>query len=344
MIGVKDGLALPAHVQFSLGKAYEEGYLTTAATAAQARKIAMKYFNNAAGAGSAPAAERMGHFYEHGFDVPKSYTAASGWYGKAAEKGNAKAQYALGRILSSGMGMADPKPEAAVRWWELAAEQTGNDGDALTASAAAMVSLGFAYRLGMGVTRNEKEAAFYFQRAADTGVSPEGMFELGECYRRGAGVPKPSVDTAVHFYKKAALQGYDKANRVLISLGLFSTEGKGGVKRYVPRPDSCARCGKHESEFEVDVMLMCRRCHAVGYCSKECKSLHFREAHCEECGTLTTLNEQFEEEHLSPPSSPRHDPATWEQFTDHKTGDLYWYNNVTGMSTWDLPRGKNYYK
>ena len=357
MIGVKDALPLPAHVQYALGCAYEEGYLTTTATAAQARKIAMRYFNNAAGAGSVPAAERMGHFYEHGFDVPKSYTAALGWYGKAAEQGNAKSQFALGRILSSGMGMAEPKPEAAVRWWKLAAEQTGVVGDALAASAAAMVSLGVAYRLGMGVTRNEKEAAFYFQLAADTGVSPEGLFELGECYRCGSGVPKPSVSTAVHFYKKAALHGYDKANHVLISLGLFSTEGKGGVKRYVPRPRSCARCGKHESDFEIDVMIMCRRCNAVGYCSKLCKALHFRDIHQEECGTLTTLNEQFEVEQLSPPSSPRHDPTTWEQFTDHKTGELYWYDHETGISQWEdpesgrrpqtgqaRPRGKNYYK
>ncbi len=33
--------------------------------------------------------------------------------------------------------------------------------------------------------------------------------------------------------------------------------------------------------------------------------------------------------------------GTWEVFTDEASGDLYYYNHITGETTWDMPQGYN---
>jgi TPR repeat protein len=68
--------------------------------------------------------------YEQG-----NYTEAVKWWRKAAEKGNAKAQYNLGWCYANGQGVPQNYTEA-VKWWRKAAEQ----GD-----ASAQYNLGVCY-------------------------------------------------------------------------------------------------------------------------------------------------------------------------------------------------------
>lgn len=55
-------------------------------------------------------------------DDAKNYTEAAEWYRKAAEQGNAEAQYSLGDCYMAGIGVTKDATEA-VKWFHKAAEQ-----------------------------------------------------------------------------------------------------------------------------------------------------------------------------------------------------------------------------
>jgi hypothetical protein len=67
----------------------------------------------------------IGYMYNKGRGVSKDSAEAFKWYLKAAEQGNAAAQYALGLLYEQGKGTAKDKQIAAT-WYRKAAEQ-GNE-------------------------------------------------------------------------------------------------------------------------------------------------------------------------------------------------------------------------
>ena len=83
-----------------------------------------------------------------------------------AEKGDPKAQYAIGIMHRSGRGFA--KDEAEAKQWFLKAQEglhkLGEGGDIL-----AQYMLGFLYRMGLGVTQDGEEAAKWYAQAAEAG-------------------------------------------------------------------------------------------------------------------------------------------------------------------------------
>ena len=68
--------------------------------------------------------------YNNGQGVPKDDTAAVKWFRKAAEGGDAKAQYELARAYATGEGVRRDSTEA-LRWYRKAAEQGDADAQAL---------------------------------------------------------------------------------------------------------------------------------------------------------------------------------------------------------------------
>lgn len=76
---------------------------------------------------------------------------------KAAEQGDAVAQFTLGFAYAKGVGVTRDDAEAA-KWFRKAAEQ-GN--------AAAQGILGLMYRTGQGVTRDDVEAVKWFSKSAE---------------------------------------------------------------------------------------------------------------------------------------------------------------------------------
>ena len=60
--------------------------------------------------------------YNNGQGVPQDYQEAARWYRKAAEQGNANAQYNLGIMYYNGRGVPEDDSEA-VRWFKKAAAQ-----------------------------------------------------------------------------------------------------------------------------------------------------------------------------------------------------------------------------
>jgi TPR repeat protein len=98
---------------------------------------------------------------------------------KAAEQGDAVAQYNLGVMYRSGDGVPQDYKEA-VKWYTKAAEQ-GN--------ASAQFNLGWMYREGRGVPQDCVEAAKWFTNAAEQGDT-KAQYNLGVMYAQGQGVPQ----------------------------------------------------------------------------------------------------------------------------------------------------------
>jgi TPR repeat protein len=117
-----------------------------------------------------------------------------------ADKGDAKAQYELGRAFFSGiLGVAKDEAEA-VKWFRKAAEQNVAD---------AQFSLGVCYANDRGVTKDDAEAVKWFRKAAEQNLA-DAQYNLGVCYDSGEGVAKDEVE-AYKWWLLAAGQGNDDA-------------------------------------------------------------------------------------------------------------------------------------
>jgi len=123
-----------------------------------------------------------------GFDEA---TAAfeSGNYPKAleelqplVEKGDARAQYAMGVMAENGFGMPVNLQQAAA--WYLKAAQQGN--------TDAQFNLGAMYERGLGMPADPAQAAHWYLLAAESG-DIDALSNLGVLYEKGEGVPQDKV-------------------------------------------------------------------------------------------------------------------------------------------------------
>jgi len=166
---------------------------------------ALKWFCKAADQGDADAQFELGWCYALGIGVTQRYAEAVKWYRKAAELGHAGAQRNLADCYWSGTGVAQDYAEA-VKWFRRAAEQ-GN--------ATAQYQLALCCKRGKGVTQDYTQAAVWFRKAANQGDA-KAQNDLADCYRYGDGVVK-DVTEAVNWCRKAAEQGDAEAQKELAS-------------------------------------------------------------------------------------------------------------------------------
>jgi TPR repeat protein len=97
--------------------------------------------------------------YDNGLGVPEDDAEAVKWYRKAAEQGNASAQYYLGFMYANGEGVPQDDAEAE-KWHRKAAEQ---------GFSFAQVGLGMMYLSGEGVPEDDVAAYAWFSVAAASG-------------------------------------------------------------------------------------------------------------------------------------------------------------------------------
>ena len=173
---------------------------------------AVRWYHKAADQGNANAQYSLGLMYHYGTGVPQSYEEAATWYRKAADQGNAAAQNNLGWMYHNGYGVPQSYDEA-VTWYRKAADQ---------GYATAQTNLGWMYRNGYGVPQSYDEAVTWYRKAADQGYAT-AQTNLGWMYRNGYGVPQ-SYDEALRWYRKAADQGYATAQ---YNLGWMYENGYG---------------------------------------------------------------------------------------------------------------------
>jgi TPR repeat protein len=97
--------------------------------------------------------------YSLGQGVQQDSKQAVAWYRKAADQGDARAQFNLGLMYSEGKGVQQDFKQAAA-WYRKAADQ---------GEVEAQCNLGNKYRQGQGVQQDSKQAAAWYQKAADQG-------------------------------------------------------------------------------------------------------------------------------------------------------------------------------
>lgn len=149
----------------------------------------------------------------------KDMAKAVAWYQKAAEQGDAAAQFELGRIYTLGFGL--PKDESkAVKWFQKAAAQ---------GLAEAQLNLGKCYLEGTGVSMNLTNACEWFEKAAEQGLM-EAQHGRGVCDLLGGVGVLTDETKAVQWWQKAAEQGFAAAQ---YSLGRAYYEGFGVPKDFV---------------------------------------------------------------------------------------------------------------
>lgn len=171
----------------------------------------------AAESGDARAQYRLGQCYFWGQGLPKDNTEALKWYRKAAEQGNADAQSQLGALIGNGCGIAQDYGEA-IKWFRKAAQQ-GN--------ASAEDSLGQCYFYGRGLPIDYTEAVKWFRKAAEQGMAG-AQANLGYSFLRGKGVPQDYAQ-AIKCFRSAAEQGNDFAQN---HLGNCYRDGQGVAQDY----------------------------------------------------------------------------------------------------------------
>jgi uncharacterized protein len=97
--------------------------------------------------------------------------------------------------------------------------------DAQKGYASQQIELAAAYFTGNGVTQDAKQAAYWYQKAAEAG-DPEAENEIGFFYQAGIGVPVDRT-RAVHWYQLAAASGLTRAK---VNLGVVYVWGLGVAK------------------------------------------------------------------------------------------------------------------
>jgi len=140
---------------------------------------------------------------------------------KAAEKGNAEAQFELGRIYGNADGVPQDYP-TAVDWLEKAAEQN---------HARAQESLGSMYANGVGVKQDFSNARNWYMKAARNGLG-SAQYLVATMYRFGLFESEMDMDQAIDWYQRAANQNVAAAQ---LALGKLAMRGK-----HVKQDDSAA--------------------------------------------------------------------------------------------------------
>ena len=136
--------------------------------------------------------------YTRGFakrGVGPNWAAAVELYGKAAESGNAEAQYQLAACYYDGV---DGLPRAAcdhaakaAALYRAAAEQR---------HGGAQFEFAECLFFGLGVAKDLANAVVWYGKAAEIGVA-DAQFRLGKCYENGVGV-EPDFPRAVGLYEQ----------------------------------------------------------------------------------------------------------------------------------------------
>lgn len=194
---------------------FKESQKAKAGAAKESDSASQDEVRKAAEQGDAEAQFKLGKMFR-GIDSAE----AAKWYRKAAEQGHAKAQCWLGECIFN--KDSEEAMREAVKWFLKSAEQ----GD-----AEAQYNLGDSYFNGNGVEKDVNKALKWFRKAAEHeneehGVELLAQTRLGQMYDRGDGVAQDYTEAA-KWLRKAAERGFAKAQS---SLAILYAEGHGVPK------------------------------------------------------------------------------------------------------------------
>ena len=210
----------------------------------QAEKQQFEMAKAQADRGDARAQFALGNLYFLGTGTRRDLIKAARWHRKAAEQGLVQAQLRVAFDNLNGVGVK-PDPIEATKWFHRAADQ---------ASVEAQFELGHSYAEGRGVGENPVEAAGWYRRAAEQDFAP-AQYELGNCYFEGEGVTK-NTEAGVAWIKKAAEQGYAPAED---AYGVCFAKAKGVGQDYVQAYKwsslAAAQGGEGSTQAKIDLSM-----------------------------------------------------------------------------------------
>lgn len=166
---------------------------------------ALPLLRESANIGNANAQYQLGLIYYFGEDYYDLEQALK-WFRKAAQKDILMAQVMLGSIYDDGLaGKNLLEAESGAQYWFRKALpgllSNANRGDSLAQSI-----LGGMYENGTGVTENDKQAIYWYRKAAEKNQIM-ALNDLGRIYEYGIlGVSK-DIPQAIKWYQKAARLG-----------------------------------------------------------------------------------------------------------------------------------------
>jgi len=235
----------------------KEGY---EALARQDYATAIKEYRPLAERGNAEAQYRIGRMYEFGKGYPQDKAQGIAWIRKAAAQNHADAQQELGFIYATGDGVKQDDVQA-VAWFRKAAAR----GD-----ATAQYNLGLLYAKGQGVEKDYAQAIAWWRKSAVQG-NADAQFKLGVVYHTGQGVAKDEVLALAN--ATIAARGGDKENveyRNEIAKPLTPEQRRSAQaladawKLGQPMPGSAATLGAAASTAAAASVPVKTRCLATG--------------------------------------------------------------------------------
>ncbi|MEB3295562.1 MAG: DUF2610 domain-containing protein [Synechococcales bacterium] len=182
--------------------------------------LKQKTFNEilkAAENGDAEAQYLAAVAYSAGEGISTSSERAAYWLRRSAVRGFSRAQFFYGSLLYWGDRGIKGNPVEGMEWWEIAAEN-GN--------TAALVKLGDAYRFGEHISKDLEKSEKYYQRALANGQR-EAATQLGFLYDQKATNAKKTGNQSAFeaaqtkktvYYQQAADQGSPEGMRMLAYL------------------------------------------------------------------------------------------------------------------------------
>jgi len=177
------------------------------------------------------------------------YAIAAKWYRKAADRRHAAAQFRLGSLYLSGMGVKQNAAEAE-KWFRKAVG--GLRRSAQRGRLREQTFLGMCYLYGCGIEKNEKKGMEWLLKAAEAKYL-YAETELGRCYENGIGVEK-APEEAMKWYRRAARK-YAPAQYLL---GRCIMNGHGGEREVEERGLEMIRmAAKHGFALAKDELGIC---------------------------------------------------------------------------------------
>ncbi len=183
----------------------------------------------AAERGDAKAQYLYGLRFAEGEGVPQDDVKAAEWIAKSADQGLPIAQYRMGVLFERGKGVSRDLG-TAMEWYERAA-RAGN--------RKAMHNLAVIYADGSSGQPDYAQAARWFQAGAELGLK-DSQFNLAILFERGLGI-QPDLIEAYRWYAAAAAQGdADARARVAAIEQKLSaddlTKARALAERFRPKP------------------------------------------------------------------------------------------------------------
>ena len=191
--------------------------------------------------GDAHAQFMLGRMYHDGQGISPDEKAAFEWFRKAAEQGNADAENYVGYMYTNGQGVREDKA-AGFDWLHKSAVQ-GN--------ATAQYRIGIAYVDGKATAQDDARAVTWFRKAAEQG-NADAQFWLGLSYDQAEGVPQ-DYSAAVLWYRKSADRGNGMAQ---YALGLMYYKGHGVALDLVQAHRWFTLAAEREGDLRADAAEM----------------------------------------------------------------------------------------